>query len=126
MTLREFVLWIQEPAAVPLLPISATPRLYLQGGFDRLTDFSQTLRAELRAVGVTAEIVQRGEDSDYTIVFVQEDSTAAAVVLDRQGVLIASAVDAAFRVKGATAGVARKLARQMVPAPRKPRRYKAS
>ena len=111
---------------MPLLPISATPRLYVQGGFDRLTDFIETLRAALRAVGVTAEIVQRGEDSDYTILFVQEESTAAAVVLDRQGVLIASAVDAAFRVKGATAGVARKLARQMVPAPRKPRRNRAA
>ena len=126
MTLREFALWIQEPAALPLLPISATPRLYVQGGFDRRTEFIEALRAELRAVGVTAEIVQRSEDYDYTILFVQEESAAAAVVLDRQGVLIASAVTAAFRVKGATAGVARKLARQMVPAPRMPRGDKAA
>ena len=117
MMLREVDLWIREPAAVPPLPISATPRIYVQGGFDRLADFIQTLRAELRALGVSAEIVQRGEDYDYTIVFVQDAATAAAVTLDRQGVLIASAVNAAFRVRGATGGVARKLARQMVPVP---------
>ena len=121
MTLREFVLWIREPAAVPSLPVSATPRIYVQGGFDRLADFIPTLRAELLALGVTAEIVQRGEDYDYTIVFVQDGTAAAAVALDRQGVPIASAVDAAFRVRGATEGAARKLARQMVPAPRKSR-----
>jgi hypothetical protein len=121
MTVREFVLWIREPAGVPLLPISVTPRIYVQGGFDHLAAFIQELRAELRALGVTAEIVQRGEDYDYTIVFVQDDSTAAAIALDRQGVLIASAVDAAFRVRSATEGVARRLVRQMVPAPRNPR-----
>ena len=102
---------------MPPLPISTTPRIYVQGGFDRLADFIQTLRAELRALGVTVEIVQRGEDYDYTIVFVQDDGKAAAVALDRQAVLIASAVNAAFRVRGATDGVARKLARQMVLVP---------
>jgi len=51
-------------------------------------------------------------------VFVQDGITAAAIALDRQGVLIASAVDAAFRLRGATDGAARKLARQMVPVPR--------
>jgi hypothetical protein len=45
MTLREFVLWIGETAAVPPLPVSATPRIYVQGGFDRLADFTQMLRA---------------------------------------------------------------------------------
>ena len=120
MTLREVELWIQEPAAVPPLPISVAPRICVQGGFDRLADFIHTLSAELRALGVTAEIVQRGEDYDYTIVFVQEDTTAAAIALDRQGVLIASAVGAAFRVRGATNGTARKLAREMAPAPRNP------
>jgi hypothetical protein len=112
MTLREFSLWIQEPIAVPLLPISAAPRLYIQGGIDRLLDFIQTLRAELQALGVTAEIAQRGEKYDYTIVFVQDDTVAAAVALDRQVVLSASAVDAAFRVRGAIHGAAR-LARQL-------------
>jgi hypothetical protein len=72
---------------------------------------SFTLRAELRALGVNAEIVQRGEDYDYTIVFVQDDAKAAAVALDRQGLLATSAVDAAYRVRGATRGAARKLAR---------------
>ena len=117
MTLREVELWIREPAAVPPLPISATPRIYVQGGFDRLADFIQTLRAELQALRVTAVIVQRGEDYDYTIVFVQDYTTAAAIALDRQGVLIAYAVDAAFRVRGATDGTAKKLARRMVPVP---------
>jgi hypothetical protein len=46
MTRREFVLWIREPAAVPSLPVSATPRISVEGGFDRLADFIQTLRAE--------------------------------------------------------------------------------
>jgi hypothetical protein len=121
MTLREFALWIREPAAVPLLPVSATPRIYVQGGFDRLADFVQTLHAELRELGVTAESVQRGESFDYTIIFVQDGATAAAVALDRYGVLTASAVNAAFRVRGATDGAAKKLARQMVPVPRKSR-----
>src|SRR5262249_47687439 len=121
MRLREVALWIQEPVAVPPLPISATPRIYVQGSFDRLAEFVQTLGAELQTLGVTAEIVQRGEDYDYTVVFVQDATTAAAVALDRHGVLIASAVDAAFRVRGATDGAARKLARQMVPVPRSPR-----
>jgi hypothetical protein len=121
MKLREFVLWIREPTAVPPLPISQTPRIYVQGGFDRLADFIQALCAELQALGVTAEIVQRGEDYDYTIVFVQDDTKAAAVALDRQGVLIASAVEAAFRVRGATHGAARTLAREIVTAPGNPR-----
>ena len=121
MILREVDLWIREPIAVPPLPVSATPRIYVQGRLDRVADFVRTLRAELRSLGVTAEIVQRGEEYDYTIVFVQDDITAAAVALDRQGVLIASSVDVAFRVRGATDGAARKLARQMVPVPRNPR-----
>jgi hypothetical protein len=51
----------------------------------------------------------------------------AAVVLDRQAVLIASAVSIAFRVRSATDGAARKLARQMAPTPRNPpRRDKAA
>ena len=120
MTVREFSLWIQEPIAVPLLPISATPRIYVQGGIDRRADFIQTLRAELQTLGVTAEIVQRGENYDYTIVFVQDDTTAAGVTPDRQGVLIASAVDVAFRARGAVDGAARKLARQKVPVTRDP------
>ena len=121
MTLREVALWIREPVAVPLLPVSATPRIYVQGSVDQRAEFLQTLRAELRTLGVIAEIVQRGEDYDYTIIFVQDDTTAAVVALDRHGVLIASAVDAAFRVKGATDGAAKKLARQMVPVPGNPR-----
>jgi len=64
MTLREFDLWVREPTAVPLLPVSATPRIYVQGGFDRLAAFTQALRAELRALGVNADIVQRGQDCD--------------------------------------------------------------
>jgi hypothetical protein len=52
---------------------------------------------------------------------VQDGATAAAVALDRYGVLTASAVNAAFRVRGATDGAAKKLARQMVPVPRKSR-----
>ena len=121
MTLREVDLWIREPAAVPPLPIATAPRIYVQGGFNRLADFIETLRGELQRLGVSVEIVQRDEDYDYTIVFVQDDTTAAAVALDRQGVLIASGLAAAFRVRGATNGAARKLARQMVPAPRHPR-----
>ena len=121
MTLRALDLWIREPVAFPPLPVSATPRIYVQGGFDRLADFIQTLCAELRTLGVTAEIVHRGEDYDYTIAFVQDDIAAAAVALDRHGTLIASAVDAAFRVRGATDGAARKLARRIVPVPRSPR-----
>ncbi len=120
MTLREVDLWIREPAAVPPLPlpIATTSRIYVHGGVNRLADFIETLRAELQTLGVSVEITQRDEAYDYTIVFVQDDTTAAAVALDRQGVLIASGVAAAFRVRGATNGAARKLARQMVPAPR--------
>jgi hypothetical protein len=120
MTLREVGLWIREPLAVPSLPVSVTPRIYVQGSFDRLAEFLQRLSAELRTLGVAAEIVQRGEDYDYTIAFVQDNTTAAAVALDRHGVLIASAVDVAFRVSSATDGAARKLARHMVPVPRHP------
>jgi riboflavin biosynthesis pyrimidine reductase len=118
MNLREVSLWIQEPIAVPPLPISATPRIYVQGGVDHLVDFLHTLRAELQALGVTAEIVQREENYDYTVVLVQDKATAAAVALDRQGVLIASAVAATFRVRTAIDGAARKLARRMVPVSR--------
>ena len=121
MTLREVGLWIREPLAVPPLPVSATPRIYVQGSFDRLAEFLQRLSAELRTLGVTAEIVQRGEEYDYTIVFVQDHTIAAAIALDRHGVLIASAVDSAFRVRGATDGAATKLARHMVPVPAHPR-----
>src|SRR5262245_1183162 len=126
MTIRELALWINEPAAVPLLPVSTTPRIYVQGAFARLANFIQVLRTELRARGVTAEIVQRDEDYDYTIVFVQDDIIAAAVALDRQGVLIAAAVHATFRSSGAAAGVARKLAVHMVPVPRNPQAHNSA
>ena len=67
---------------------------------------------------MSATVVQRGDEYDYNIVFVQNDTNAAAVALDRGGLLVASSVDTAFRIKGATDGAAKKLARQMVPAPR--------
>ena len=68
MTLKEVVLWVREPLAVPPIPMSATARFYIQGGFNRLADFTQTLRAELQGLGVTVELAQRDEEYDYTMV----------------------------------------------------------
>lgn len=106
---------VHGPVAVLPLPSSAGPRLFVQGDFNRLADFIDTLRVELRGLGVAAEVVQRGDNYDYNIVFVQTDTNAAAVAIDPHGLLVVSAVDTAFRAKGATEGSARKLARLLAP-----------
>lgn len=57
--------------------------------------------------------MQRGEEYDYNnIVFAQTDANITGIALDRGGVLIASAVDTAIRVKDATEA-ARQLTRRM-------------
>ena len=90
-------------------------RLFIQGDLNRLADFIQTLRSELQAAGKTVDVVQRGEEYEYNIVFTLADTTASAVVLDRHGVLVASVLDSGFRVKGVTEGAARKLAKRILP-----------
>jgi len=93
---------------------SSTPmRLYVQGDPNRLADFIRVLRGELRVAGIDVEVVQRGEPYDYNVVFVQTEAEAAAIALDREGVLVASAVDSAIRAKGATEGSARALAKRI-------------
>jgi hypothetical protein len=58
-------------------------------------------------------VVQRGEEYDYNIVFILDDSNATAAALDRQGLLVASVIDVGFRAKGVSEGAARKLAKRM-------------
>jgi hypothetical protein len=103
-----------EPVGVPIAPLTGnTVPLFVQGDFNRLADFTETLRSELRVLGMQIRLVQRGEDYEYNIVFVQSDTNASAVVLDRRGLLVTSVIDTGFRAKGVSAGVAKKLARRM-------------
>lgn len=93
---------------------AASARFFVQGDLNHLADFIATLRTEFRVLGLTAEIVQRDQEYDYNVVFVQSNNEAAAVALDRAGLVIASAVDSGFRAKGATEGCARTLARRLM------------
>lgn len=102
------------PAPAVVEPASAgTIRLFVQGDLNRLADFTEALRSELHAVGIAVRVVQRGDEYDYNVVFVQTEAHAGAVILDRQGLLVASALDNAFRAKGAIDGAARRLAKQL-------------
>jgi hypothetical protein len=88
-------------------------RLFIQGDFNRLADFTETLRGELRALGMPIRVVQRGDEYDYNVVFVLDDTNASAAAFDRQGLLVASVIDIGFRAKGVSEGAARKLAKRM-------------
>lgn len=68
----------------------------------------------LRTTGTPVTVVPRGVEFDDNILFAQENTAASALVLDRNGVLIASVVDTGLQVKGATEGGARKVARRLI------------
>ena len=98
------------PAAAPSPEVL---RAFVQGDLDRLPDFIEALRRELRAQGIAVNAVQRGQEYDYSVVFVRRDSNAAAVALNRQGIVVASVLDTGFRASGVTRGSAEQLAREM-------------
>ncbi|PYR93584.1 MAG: hypothetical protein DMF84_09285 [Acidobacteria bacterium] len=100
-----------QPSSPPAAANSI--RLFVQGDFNRLADFTETLRANLHALGMPIRVVQRGEEYDYNIIFALDDTNASAAALDRQGVLVASVIDSGFRAKGVSEGAARKLAKRM-------------
>jgi hypothetical protein len=97
--------------------VASTPgpiRLLLQGDYERLSDFTQRLRSDLRSAGISVTVVRRGEDFDFNVVFALADTSASAIALDREGILVASVVDSGFRVRGVTEGAAQKLAKRLV------------
>ena len=93
--------------------VTRASRIFVQGDFNHVTDFIETLRSELNTLGFPVQVVQRGEEYDYNVIFVQADTNASAVVLDRGGALVASVLDSGFRAKGVTEGAAKKLAKRM-------------
>jgi len=105
---------LEATAAPSTLSDANSMRLFVQGDFNRLADFTEVLRMELRSLGVGVHVVERGEDYDYSVIFVQADTDASAVALDRQGILVASVIDSGFRAKGVSEGAARKLAKRLL------------
>jgi hypothetical protein len=90
-------------------------RVRLQG--DTGHDFVGELRAALAVHRIELEIAQPSTPIDYSFILALQASgsspSAAVIALDRDGNLVAAAVDSGFRLKGAVTGCAKELAKRM-------------
>jgi len=107
---------IAESPAVPnVLPANRVIRARVQG--DDGHSFIEELRTAFAAQRLTLTVVAATSPYDYSIVLAQQPTggspSAAAIMIDSGGNLVASAVDTGFRVKGAVSGCARDLAKKI-------------
>ena len=69
---------------------------------------------ELKSACINGTVLPRGEPYDYTVIFGQEERSAAAMMaLDARGNLVAVFVKGAFTEKGAAEGVGRDVAKKL-------------
>jgi hypothetical protein len=101
------------PRPAPPPPDGSSIRLFIQGDVKHLSDFAQVFRAELRRLGVEIDVVEPGTAYDYNIVTAQDSDYAAALALDTNGLVVASAVSHGFSAGGSVGNAARDLAKRL-------------
>ena len=105
-----------QPSAPPApAPDTRRIRVRLQG--DTGHDFIGELRSAFAAHGIELEIAQPSAPIDYSVILALQASgsspSAAVIALDRDGNLVAAAVDSGFRARSAVSGAAKEIAKRI-------------